>query len=181
MAVRDPLGGLLDSYPKRVSKNGMRRKKLVASAIDEWRDTSPTLSIFRGNAERITKSYDAFKRGFIQARLSSSELLKGLQTKQKQQEESKQVVSDDLVAIMKSMGTGSTRDSKNFTTGSLLFGLILFLSGSQPWLLPCCFLVFAAIALPWRMYDFHRMKWTFFLVDFCYVSFNTSLSHYKPI
>jgi len=30
-------------------------------------------------------------------------------------------------------------------------------------------LVFAAVALPWRVYQFYRKRLSFYLLDFCYV------------
>ena len=50
------------------------------------------------------------------------------------------------------------------------FGGLLFVSGSQPWMLPWVFALFAAISLPLRVIDFVSRKWSFFLLDFCYVS-----------
>ena len=66
-------------------------------------------------------------------------------------------------------GLGSKQDSQQFTLGILLFGSLTYLAGAAPWLLPTYFLVFAAIALPWRAVEFARKKWTFFLCDLCYV------------
>eukprot|EP00798_Chlamydomonas_sp_ICE-L_P030447 gene30447-35457_t len=57
-----------------------------------------------------------------------------------------------------------------FTAGSCVFGALLLLLGAAPGLLPHVFLVFFATALPWRAFSFVRRKFTFFLVDYCYVS-----------
>lgn len=63
---------------------------------------------------------------------------------------------------------GSWGESCSFAAGSLLFGLLLFVAGAAPAALPALFLAFFFIAMPARVVHFCRMKWTFFLVDFCY-------------
>ena len=54
--------------------------------------------------------------------------------------------------------------------GVIMFGSLLFISGSNPWVLPWVYVALILVALPMRTLDFVRRKWTFFLLDFCYVS-----------
>ena len=82
-------------------------------------------------------------------------------------ERSEEVVGD-LQRIVRELGT--KRDSQSFAAGTLLFGGLMFLAGSQPWALPWVYLLFICISLPLRTIDFVHRKWTFFLFDFCYVS-----------
>ncbi len=52
---------------------------------------------------------------------------------------------------------------------ALLVALVALCAGAPTLLCPA-FLLFAAIALPWRVVDFWQRGFVFFLVDFCYVS-----------
>lgn len=66
-------------------------------------------------------------------------------------------------------GAGSQRESRGFACGALLYGALLWLAGAAPWALPAAYLLFAAVAMPWRLLEFGRSRNAFFLVDFCYV------------
>jgi len=50
-----------------------------------------------------------------------------------------------------------------------IYGALLYTAGAAPALLPALYLLFAAVAGPWRAWDFLRRKHAFFLIDFCYV------------
>lgn len=52
--------------------------------------------------------------------------------------------------------------------GIFLYGALAFAAGAVPWALPALYLAFALVCLPWRLVQFTRKKWTFFLLDFCY-------------
>lgn len=54
--------------------------------------------------------------------------------------------------------------------GATLFGVLLFLAGARPSLLPAVFLLFVAVALPWRAYHYTRVqpRNSPYLFDFCY-------------
>ena len=58
--------------------------------------------------------------------------------------------------------------SRRYGAGAFAFGALLFLAGAAPGALPAAFLVFALTALPWRLLDFLRKRWAFFIIDFCY-------------
>ncbi|EFN58064.1 hypothetical protein CHLNCDRAFT_142330 [Chlorella variabilis] len=51
-----------------------------------------------------------------------------------------------------------------------MFGALLFLAGARPAALPAVFLLFAATALPWRVYHYTRVqpRNRVYLLDFCY-------------
>lgn len=57
-----------------------------------------------------------------------------------------------------------------FAAGGLGFAFLIFLAAAYPFLLPHLYLAFAAVALPWRFYDFsfRSPRNSFFLLDFCY-------------
>lgn len=82
---------------------------------------------------------------------------------------SAQTTEADLLAASRYV-RGSQHDSCTLAAGSMLFGLILFVCGSAPWLLPALYLLFAAVCLPWRAQQFYKHCQGFFLLDFCYVS-----------
>lgn len=50
-----------------------------------------------------------------------------------------------------------------------IYSALLYTAGAAPALLPALYLLFAAVAGPWRAWDFLRRKHAFFLIDFCYV------------
>ena len=54
--------------------------------------------------------------------------------------------------------------------GAAMFGALLFLAGARPAALPAVFLLFAATALPWRVYHYTRVqpRNRVYLLDFCY-------------
>ena len=79
-------------------------------------------------------------------------------------------MSTELSWLLKNIGTSSKKQAHNLSGGILVFGGLLFLCGSAPWCLPWLFILFFAICMPWRVVEFVRNKWTFYLVDFCYVS-----------
>ncbi|PNH10790.1 hypothetical protein TSOC_002421 [Tetrabaena socialis] len=63
---------------------------------------------------------------------------------------------------------GTRSDALAFFYGLLfLLGLVAVLVYS-PSLIPLAYLGFAAIAFPHRVITFHKKRWTFYLVDFCY-------------
>lgn len=64
---------------------------------------------------------------------------------------------------------GSRRESRLFTCGALGFGALLWLAGASPWAFPMVYLLFAMVALPWRVMEYGRTRNAFFLIDFCYV------------
>lgn len=155
----------------------------------DWRDTSPTLQRLKSNAVKFQQTCDAVKRGLQQAqsqivdqvdssrdavvdalkqqlKAARSKLRRALQQQQQHQKASEDLGAD-LIAFSKNV-SGSKQESQNFAIGSLVFGALAFACGSVPWLLPQIYLVFAAVALPWRCYQFYRKRLTFFLLDFCY-------------
>lgn len=157
----------------------------------DWRDSSPTLQCLKDNAVRFQQTCDAVKRGFQQAQnqivdqvdssrdavvVALKQQLKSARAKLRralQQQHKNQKTPEDLGADLKAFSkcvSGSKQESQNFAIGSLVFGALAFVCGSAPWLLPYLYLVFAATALPWRVYQFYRQRLSFFLLDFCYVS-----------
>lgn len=80
-----------------------------------------------------------------------------------------QATEADVIAASRHV-RGSQHDSYHLAAGSMLFGAILFVCGSAPWLLPVLYLLFAAFCLPWRIQQFYKHSQGFFLLDFCYVS-----------
>lgn len=66
-------------------------------------------------------------------------------------------------------GLGSHDDTLNFVLGATAFGLMAFLAGAAPGLIPSLYVCFFAYMLPLRTVYFFRRKWQFFLIDFCYV------------
>lgn len=60
--------------------------------------------------------------------------------------------------------------------GATLFGVLLFLAGARPSLLPAVFLLFVAVALPWRAYHYTRVqpRNSPYLFDFCYAVAGTT-------
>ncbi len=65
---------------------------------------------------------------------------------------------------------GCHRESFQYAFGTAALLSLVFVTASAPAMLPLVFLGFAAIVLPYRVLNFVSRKWTFFLVDFCYVS-----------
>ncbi|GFR48508.1 hypothetical protein Agub_g10172 [Astrephomene gubernaculifera] len=65
-------------------------------------------------------------------------------------------------------GLASHGDSLFFTGGAVFLCLLNFILGFAPALCPLLYLLFAAVCLPYRVVNFTKRKWTFFLVDFCY-------------
>ncbi len=65
---------------------------------------------------------------------------------------------------------GSHADSLAFTAGIFIVAALSYAVGSAPALLPLFFLAFAVTAGPQRVATFVAKRWTFFLVDMCYVS-----------
>ena len=158
----------------------------------DWRDTSPTLQCLKDNPVRFQQTCDAVKRGIQQAqsqivdqvdssrdavvvalkqqlRSARAKLRRALQQQQQNQQTSEDLGAD-LIAFSKYV-SGSKQESQNFAIGSLVFAALAFVCGSAPWLLPQLYLVFAAVALPWRVYQFYRKRLSFYLLDFCYVSY----------
>ena len=158
----------------------------------DWRDNSSTLQRIRNNAFRFQQTCDTVKRGLQQAqsqivdqvdssrdalvlalkqqlKSARSKLRRALQQQQQQQRASEDFLGADLAACSKCV-KGSKQDSQSFAIGILVFGALAFVCGSAPWLLPALYLAFAAVALPWRFYQFYCKRLTFFLLDFCYVS-----------
>ena len=72
---------------------------------------------------------------------------------------------DDIAA-----GLGSHNDSLLFSGSIFVLCFLVFLIGYAQSLYALAFLGFAALCLPYRVASFVARKWTFFLVDFCYVS-----------
>ena len=157
----------------------------------DWRDNSSTLQRIRSNAARFQQTCESVKRGLQQAqsqivdqvdssrdavvvalkqqlKSAKSKLRRALEQQQQQQKVSEELGAD-LAACSRCV-KGSKQDSQSFALGSLAFGALAFVCGSAPWLLPCLYLAFAAIALPWRIHQFYCKRLTFFLLDFCYVS-----------
>lgn len=155
----------------------------------DWRDTSPTVQRLKDNAVRFQQTCDAVKRGIQQAqsqivdqvdssrdavvvalkqqlRSARAKLRRALQQQQQNQQTSEDLGAD-LIAFSKYV-SGSKQESQNFAIGSLVFAALAFVCGSAPWLLPQLYLVFAAVALPWRVYQFYRKRLSFYLLDFCY-------------
>ena len=156
----------------------------------DWRDTSPTLQCLKDNAVRFQQTCDAVKRGIQQAqsqivdqvdssrdavvvalkqqlKSARAKLRRALQQQQQNQQTSEDLGAD-LIAFSKFV-SGSKQESQNFAIGSLVFAALAFVCGCAPWLLPQLYLVFAAVALPWRVYQFYRKRLSFYLLDFCYV------------
>ena len=69
---------------------------------------------------------------------------------------------------------GSHADSVAFTAGIALVVFLSYALGAAPSFLPLLFLAFAASAGPLRIASFVNKRWTFFLVDMCYVSIERS-------
>ena len=163
-------------------------------SYQDWRDSSPTLQVLRNNAAKLQQTCDAVKRGFQQAqsqlvgqvdssrdavvvalkqqlKSARAKLRRALQQQQQQLQHHKAAEdpSSDLKASSKCV-SGSQQDSQKFAIGSIVFGALAFACGSAPWALPHLYLIFAAIALPWRVCEFYKKRMTFFLLDFCYVS-----------
>eukprot|EP00951_Prasinocladus_malaysianus_P045823 scaffold619148_cov47-Prasinocladus_malaysianus.AAC.1 len=65
-------------------------------------------------------------------------------------------------------GLGSHDDTVNFAVGATLFGLLFFVAGAAPGLLPLCYIGFFLYMVPSRTAYFVARKWQFFLIDFCY-------------
>eukprot|EP01025_Chloroclados_australasicus_P068792 TRINITY_DN958_c0_g1_i3.p2 TRINITY_DN958_c0_g1~~TRINITY_DN958_c0_g1_i3.p2 ORF type:complete len:486 (+),score=50.96 TRINITY_DN958_c0_g1_i3:89-1459(+) len=80
-------------------------------------------------------------------------------------EPSQKLLKELLTAVK---GIGSLRNSYLFAGGSIYFGMLLFVAGAMPWALPLFYLMFCVVCLPQRALVFHRRKWTFFMIDFCY-------------
>lgn len=148
-------------------------------AVKEWRATSPTVRCLRSNAQRFAQSCDALKKGFLHAqqsgagakirsylkayKLTASQ--KGVKLEELSAYEHSQDIAADLTRLAQRLN--SRQDSSNFCTGVLLFGTLLYLLGAAPWALPYLYLVFFAVAFPWRAHHFCTHKWGFFLLDFC--------------
>ena len=135
-------------------------RSAVKEVLGDIRASSPTLRAFRENGARLRESYEALRRALARAqhkqRTPKSFLGHG-----------QQGVPTDISKLLKDVG--SKEESNLYAAGALVFGFGLFLAGAAPWLLPACFLLFAALCLPWRAYSFAKRKWSFFLLDFCYV------------
>jgi Protein of unknown function (DUF2838) len=162
----------------------------LPSPFREWKDSSLTVRVLSANAERLSSSVDTVKKGFRTAQQSSSDarskLLKYLKLAAAQRaataarEGAKSNApclpeAADVTRILREVG--SKQEARLHAGGTLLFGGLLYIAGAQPWLLPYVFLLFLVIALPWRVYHFHRQKWDFFLLDFCYVGHPYYLAH----
>ena len=170
------------------------------SVYQDWRDNSLTLQRIRSNAARFQQTCDAVKRGLQQAQnqiadqvdssrdavvVALKQQLKSARTKlrralQQQQQQQEQKATEELCADLAACSKcvkGSKQDSQSFAIGSLLFGALAFVCGNVPGLLPSLYLAFAAVALPWRIHQFYCKRLTFYLLDFCYVSFCLQLLH----
>jgi hypothetical protein len=134
----------------------------VKEVLGDIRASSPTLRTFRENGLRLRESYDALRRALQRAQKQSVPQISRGQPG----------LSTDVHKLLKDVG--SKEESNLYAAGALVFGFGLFIAGAAPFLLPACFLIFAAVCLPWRAYTFTRRKWGFFLLDFCYVSVFTS-------
>mmetsp|Transcript_36962 Transcript_36962/g.95863 ORF Transcript_36962/g.95863 Transcript_36962/m.95863 type:complete len:460 (-) Transcript_36962:215-1594(-) len=65
-------------------------------------------------------------------------------------------------------GLGSHDDTLNFVCGATAFGLMAFLAGAAPGLIPSMYICFFTYMVPLRTVYFFKRKWQFFLIDFCY-------------
>jgi hypothetical protein len=75
-------------------------------------------------------------------------------------------ISEQARSVAK--GLGSEREAQQFTMGTVLFGLLVFLTGAAPGAVPYMFITFFAICMPWRIVSFSQRKYGFYLIDFCY-------------
>lgn len=64
----------------------------------------------------------------------------------------------------------SGSDAALYTVGTIGICLLVSLVSYSTALCPLVYLGFTFIVLPYRVVSFWRRRWTFFLVDFCYVS-----------
>ena len=133
----------------------------VKEVLADIRASSPTLRAFRENGARLKESYEALRRALARAQKQNAPQNRYLGHGQ-------QGVPTDISKLLKDVG--SKEESKLYAAGALVFGFGLFLAGAAPWLLPACYILFAALCFPWRAYTFAKRKWGFFLLDFCYVS-----------
>mmetsp|Transcript_1388 Transcript_1388/g.2452 ORF Transcript_1388/g.2452 Transcript_1388/m.2452 type:complete len:368 (-) Transcript_1388:824-1927(-) len=65
-------------------------------------------------------------------------------------------------------GLGSHDDTVNFVVGATGFGVMAFLAGAAPGIIPSLYVLFFAYMMPLRTVYFIKRKWQFFLIDFCY-------------
>ena len=149
------------------------QQKLHSASVQALKRV-PSVRDLKAPIEKATEaSKRQIKRSSDLARLRLFAYLSYLQALQQQRHhrprQQPKAASDSEPAAQLVLGLGSKQDSRQFTAGVLLFGSLLYLAGAAPWLLPMYFLVFAAVALPWRAADFHSKKWTFFMCDLCYV------------
>jgi hypothetical protein len=77
-------------------------------------------------------------------------------------------------------GLGSHDDTVNFVVGATAFGVMAFLAGAAPGIIPSLYVLFFAYMMPLRTVYFIKRKWQFFLIDFCYVSFGRSAQINNP-
>ncbi|KAK9835776.1 hypothetical protein WJX74_007661 [Apatococcus lobatus] len=104
-------------------------------------------------------------RSYLKAyKLTASQ--KGVRLEELSAYEHSQDIAADLTRLAQRLN--SRQDSSNFCTGVLLYGMLLYTLGAAPWALPYLYLVFFAVAFPWRTHHFCTHKWGFFLLDFCY-------------
>lgn len=82
----------------------------------------------------------------------------------------KNVKGVDKTKHKRSYSDRSELKPKSMASGSFMFALLIFLAAAYPFILPYVYLVFGAIAIPLRIYDFliSSPYNAFFLLDFCY-------------
>jgi len=66
------------------------------------------------------------------------------------------------------VGLGHHDDTLNFVLGAALFGVMAFIAGAAPGLIPLVYVAFFLYMMPARTAYFIKRKWAFFLIDFCY-------------
>ena len=134
-------------------------QKVGLEVLGDIRASSPTLRAFRENGLRLRESYDALRRTLQRAHKQNAP---------QRLQHGQPAISTDVNRLLKDIG--SRKESNLYAAGALVFGFGLFIAGAAPFLLPACYLIFAAVCFPWRVYTFTKRKWGFFLLDFCYVS-----------
>ncbi|EIE25281.1 hypothetical protein COCSUDRAFT_40577 [Coccomyxa subellipsoidea C-169] len=132
-------------------------QKVGLEVLGDIRASSPTLRAFRENGIRLRESYDALRRSLQRAHKQNAP---------QRLQHGQPAISTDVNRLLKDIG--SRKESNLYAAGALVFGFGLFVAGAAPFLLPACYLIFAAVCFPWRVYTFTKRKWGFFLLDFCY-------------
>lgn len=141
--------------------------------LAQWRDRSLTLLYLHENAQRLHEACSILQRGVKGRALQSHKLRRTglhaqLQGAERLNTASPYLNTSNDVVLQASKSLDSSQSTKSFTGGAVLLGGLLYMCGARPQLLPFAFVLFFCIAFPWRVWEFHKRRWTFFLIDFCY-------------